>query len=118
MFNNINKYVAKIVCVIMLLLVQFDVCAPLIDATPAIADVMEQTVPTSDNEEEQPGGEETYYFHSSRTQLPNIRSLACTIDTLINFFAVPQVLVQNYAPVSESLGKVMQHHIVFCVYRI
>ena len=30
MFNGIKKYVVRIVCVIMLLLVQFDVCAPLI----------------------------------------------------------------------------------------
>ncbi len=36
MFNGIKKYVVRIVCVIMLLLVQFDVCAPLIDANLAM----------------------------------------------------------------------------------
>ena len=38
MFNGIKKYVVRIVCVIMLLLVQFDVCAPLIDANLAMVE--------------------------------------------------------------------------------
>ena len=42
MFNGIKKYVVRIVCVIMLLLVQFDVCAPLIDANLAMVETMEQ----------------------------------------------------------------------------
>ena len=33
MFNGIKKYVVRIVCVIMLLLVQFDVCAPPVSYT-------------------------------------------------------------------------------------
>ena len=117
MFSRINKYVVRIVCVIMLLLVQFDVCASLIDANLAITDATEQAVPISDNNEEA-GSEETYYFQSSRAQLPNVRFGACSIDTLANLFAIPQVLVQNYPPASENFGKVVQHHIVFCVYRI
>ena len=40
MFNGIKKYVVRIVCVIMLLLVQFDVCAPLIDANLAMVETM------------------------------------------------------------------------------
>lgn len=47
MFNGIKKYVVRIVCVIMLLLVQFDVCAPLIDANLAMVETMEQpTLPS------------------------------------------------------------------------
>ena len=62
MFNGIKKYVVRIVCVIMLLLVQFDVCAPLIDANLAMVETMEQpTLPSDNNEENR--GEETYYFH-------------------------------------------------------
>lgn len=72
MFNGIKKYVVRIVCVIMLLLVQFDVCAPLIDANLAMVETMEQpTLPSDNNEENR--GEETYYFQSGRAQLPNSR---------------------------------------------
>ena len=78
MFNGIKKYVVRIVCVIMLLLVQFDVCAPLIDANLAMVETMEQPTLPSDNNEES-GGEETYYFMSGRAQLPNSRFLPCTI---------------------------------------
>lgn len=74
MFNGIKKYVVRIVCVIMLLLVQFDVCAPLIDANLAMVETMEQpTLPSDNNEENR--GEETYYFQSGRAQLPNSRFL-------------------------------------------
>lgn len=90
MFNGIKKYVVRIVCVIMLLLVQFDVCAPLIDANLAMVETMEQPTLPSDNNEES-GGEETYYFMSGRAQLPNSRFLPCTIDMIINLFAIPQV---------------------------
>ncbi len=55
---------------------------------------------------------------SGRAQLPNSRFLPCTIDMIINLFAIPQVPVQSYTPVSENLGKVVHHHIIFCVYRI
>ena len=48
MFNGIKKYVVRIVCVIMLLLVQFDVCAPLIDANLAMVETMEQPTLPSD----------------------------------------------------------------------
>lgn len=117
MFNGIKKYVVRIVCVIMLLLVQFDVCAPLIDANLAMVETMEQpTLPSGNNEESR--GEETYYFQSGRAQLPNSRFLPCTIDMLVNLFAIPQVPVQSYTPVSENPGKVVHHHIIFCVYRI
>lgn len=85
MFNGIKKYVVRIVCVIMLLLVQFDVCAPLIDANLAMVETMEQPTLPSDNNEES-GGEETYYFMSGRAQLPNSRFLPCTIDMIINLF--------------------------------
>ena len=108
MFNGIKKYVVRIVCVIMLLLVQFDVCAPLIDANLAMVETMEQPTLPSDNNEESRG----------RAQLPNSRFLPCTIDMLVNLFAIPQVPVQSYTPVSENPGKVVHHHIIFCVYRI
>ena len=55
MFNGIKKYVVRIVCVIMLLLVQFDVCAPLIDANLAMVETMEQPTLPSDNNEESGG---------------------------------------------------------------
>ena len=85
MFNGIKKYVVRIVCVIMLLLVQFDVCAPLIDANLAMVETMEQpTLPSDNNEESR--GEETYYFQSGRAQLPNSRFLPCTIDMLFPKF--------------------------------
>lgn len=73
----------------MLLLVQFDVCAPLIDANLAMVETMEQpTLPSDNNEESR--GEETYYFQSGRAQLPNSRFLPCTIDMLVNLFAIPK----------------------------
>ena len=74
MFNGIKKYVVRIVCVIMLLLVQFDVCAPLIDANLAMVETMEQPTLPSDNNEES-GGEETYYFMSGRAQLQSFFTL-------------------------------------------
>ena len=83
----------------------------------AMVETMEQpTLPSDNNEESR--GEETYYFQSGRAQLPNSRFLPCTIDMLVNLFAIPQVPVQSYTPVSENLGKVVHHHIIFCVYRI
>ena len=85
MFNGIKKYVVRIVCVIMLLLVQFDVCAPLIDANLAMVETMEQpTLPSDNNEESR--GEETYYFQSGRAQLPNSRFLPCTCWSIFLLF--------------------------------
>ena len=85
MFNGIKKYVVRIVCVIMLLLVQFDVCAPLIDANLAMVETMEQpTLPSDNNEESR--GEETYYFQSGRAQLPNSRFLPWSIFLLFPKF--------------------------------
>ena len=101
----------------MLLLVQFDVCAPLIDANLAMVETMEQPTLPSDNNEES-GGEETYYFMSGRAQLPNSRFLPGNIYMIIKIFSITQVPVQSYTPVSEKLGKVVHHHIIFCVYRI
>lgn len=73
----------------MLLLVQFDVCAPLIDANLAMVETMEQpTLPSDNNEENR--GEETYYFQSGRAQLPNSRFLPCTIDMLVNLLLFPK----------------------------
>lgn len=116
MLNSINKYVAKTVCVIMLLLIQFDVCAPLIDTTSFPANTTEKTLPADDGEETP--ADDTYYFHSSRAQVPNIRLLACTLDALANLFPIPQVLVQTDNRTNENIGKIVQPHIVFCVYRI
>lgn len=100
----------------MLLLVQFDVCAPLIDANLAMVETMEQpTLPSDNNEENR--GEETYYFQSGRAQLPNSRFYPA-LSTCWSIFAIPQVPVQSYTPVSENPGKVVHHHIIFCVYRI
>ena len=89
MFNGIKKYVVRIVCVIMLLLVQFDVCAPLIDANLAMVETMEQPTLPSDNNEES-GGEETYYFMSGRAQLPNSRFLPCTSTCWSIFLLFPK----------------------------
>ena len=101
----------------MLLLVQFDVCAPLIDANLAMVETMEQpTLPSDNNEESR--GEETYYFQSGRAQLPNSRFLPCTIDMLVNLLLFPKFRYKVTHPVSENPGKVVHHHIIFCVYRI
>lgn len=117
MCKGIDKYIIKTVCVIMLLLVQFDICAPLLDTIPFFNETtVEYASPTGD-EEEMPG-DETYYFNSNRTQVPNIRLLAHTLDTLVNLFPIPQVLVQTYPTLNEHMGNTVQPHIVFCVYRI
>ena len=118
MFNGIKKYVVRIVCVIMLLLVQFDVCAPLIDANLAMVETMEQpTLPSDNNEESR--GEETYYFQSGRAQLPKQSFFYPALSTCWSIFLLfPKVPVQSYTPVSENPGKVVHHHIIFCVYRI
>ena len=114
MFNGIKKYVVRIVCVIMLLLVQFDVCAPLIDANLAMVETMEQpTLPSDNNEESR--GEETYYFQSGRAQLPNSRFLPCTIDMLVNLFAIPQFRYKVTHLSVKIRGKCTSSHYLLCV---
>lgn len=101
----------------MLLLVQFDVCAPLIDANLAMVETMEQpTLPSDNNEESR--GEETYYFQSGRAQLPNSRFLPCTIDMLVNLLLFPKFRYKVTHLSVKNPGKVVHHHIIFCVYRI
>ena len=118
--KRIRKNVIAMIVVIGVLVVPclyawFNIAASWVNL--AMVETMEQPTLPSDNNEES-GGEETYYFMSGRAQLPNSRFLPCTIDMIINLFAIPQVPVQSYTPVSENLGKVVHHHIIFCVYRI
>ena len=77
MFNGIKKYVVRIVCVIMLLLVQFDVCAPLIDANLAMVETMEQPTLPSDNYKPQ-----NKMFHFCKTFCSKI-TLVNTIQNVI-----------------------------------
>ncbi len=117
MFNGIKKYVVRIVCVIMLLLVQFDVCAPLIDANLAMVETMEQpTLPSDNNEESR--GEETYYFQSGRAQLPNSRFYPALSTCWSIFLLFPKFRYKVTHLSVKIRGKWYIITLSFCVYRI
>ncbi len=118
MFNGIKKYVVRIVCVIMLLLVQFDVCAPLIDANLAMVETMEQPTLPSDNNEEKAEEKKLIIFQSGTCTTAKQSFLPCTIDMLVNLFCYSPKFRYKVTPVSENPGESgTSSHYLF-VYRI
>ena len=100
----------------MLLLLQWDICAPLIEASQAIAG-QEQALPMADSEEETED-DETYYFRSGRPQLPSVRLLTCVLEALAQLTVSSDEPVHTYAHAADVPRHVLRPHILFCIYRI
>ena len=113
MFNGIKKYVAKCSCVIMLLLVQFDVCAPLIDANLAMVETMEQPTLPSDNNEENRG--ENLLFPVGTCTTANSR-FYLHYHVLVNLFAIPKFRYKvTHLSVKSFQESGTSSHYLLCV---
>ena len=116
MNSRFHTYVVRTVGVIMLLLLQWDICAPLIEASQAIAG-QEQALPMADSEEETED-DETYYFRSGCPQLPSVRLLTCVLEALAQLTVPSDEPVHTYAHAADVPRHVLRPHILFCIYRI
>lgn len=116
MYSRFHTYVVRTVGVIMLLLLQWDICAPLIEANQKVAG-QEQTFPLSDSEEETQD-DETYYFRSGRPQLPSVRLLTCVLEALGQVTVYSDEQEHTYTHAADVPHCVLRPHILFCIYRI
>ncbi|MGN0057444.1 MAG: hypothetical protein ACI363_04285 [Phocaeicola plebeius] len=116
MHSRFHTYVVRAVGVIMLLLLQWDICAPLIEASQTIAG-QEQALPLAENDEEAED-DETYYFRSGRPQLPSVRLLTCVLEVLSQVTVPSGEQTHTYVQTADVTRHVLRPHILFCIYRI
>lgn len=114
MFLNFSRKTVQLICVIMLLLIQFDVFTPIMDAISYQLEVVENTM--SENAESQTA-DEVYYRTGKNTQVKG-KCLQINLLSILKYLFVPALTVQDTPPVPPCLGKAIQHHIIYCVYRI
>ena len=114
MFLKISRHTVQLICVIMLLLIQFDICTPLMDT---ISHQMEQIENTMTEGAENEASEEVYY-RAEKNQQIKAKGLIIDICTFFNSIFLPTISIQGESPVPKTLGRKLQQHIIYCVYRI
>lgn len=111
MFFRISRHIIQLLCVIMILLIQFDVCTPLLDV---ISNQIEMVDNSSSDEE---ASEEVYYRTGKSYQI-KAKYLIMDILAFTKSISIPSVPNQGNEPVPKLFGTTVQQHIVYCVYRI
>lgn len=111
MLFRISRHIIQLLCVIMILLIQFDVCTPLMDA---ITNQIEMVENASSEEE---ASEEVYYRAGKNYQI-KAKCLIMDVLAFIKSTSIPSVPTQGNEPVPKLFGTTVQQHIVYCVYRI
>lgn len=111
MFLNYSRHTIQLICVIMLLLIQFDVCTPLMDAISCQVEMVENTF----GEEE---ASDEVYYRTGKSQHSTAKCLIVDVLTIARSIIIPTVSIQGNDPVPKVPGKAVQQHIVYCVYRI
>ena len=114
MFLKISRHTVQLICVIMLLLIQFDICTPLMDT---ISHQMEQIENTMTEGAENEASEEVYY-RAGKNQQIKAKDLILDLCTFFNSIFLPTISIQGESPVPKTLGRKLQQHIIYCVYRI
>lgn len=111
MFLNFTRHTVQLICVIMLLLIQFDVCTPLMDAISCQMEMVENTQGEEDASEE-------VYYRTGKGQQLKAKCMMMDVLALVKSTFVPSVSIQGNDPVPKVLGRTIQPHIFYCVYRI
>ena len=114
MFMKFSKHTSRLICVIMLLLIHFDVCTPLMDTISHQMELIENTMTESVENE---ASEEVYYRKGNSQQI-KAKGLIIDICTFFNSIFLPTISIQGESPVPKTLGRKLQQHIIYCVYRI
>lgn len=111
MFLNFSRHIIRLTCVIMLLLIQFDVCVLLMDAISSQVATVENTMGEEETSEE-------VYYRIVKRQHSGAKCLISDVLSLDKSIVAPDISIQGNNPVPGIPGKTVQHHIVNCVYRI
>lgn len=111
MLLQFSKHTIQLICVIMLLLIQFDVCTPLMDAISYQMELVENTMA------EEEASEEVYYRTCNNHQT-KAKYLTMDVLSIERSISIPSISLRGNDPVPKILGKAIQQHIVYCVYRI
>ena len=114
MFLKISRHTVQLICVIMLLLIQFDICTPLMDTISHQMELIENTM-TEGAENE---ASEEVYYRAGKNQQIKAKDLILDLCTFFNSIFLPSISIQGESPVPKTLGKKLQQHIIYCVYRI
>ena len=114
MFMQFSKHTSRLICVIMLLLIQFDVCTPLMDTISHQMELIENTM-TEGAENE---ASEEVYYRAGKNQQIKAKGLILDLYTIFNSIFLPSISIQGESPVPKTLGRKLQQHIIYCVYRI
>lgn len=114
MFLKISRHTVQLICVIMLLLIQFDICTPLMDTISHQMELIENTM-TEGAENE---ASEEVYYRTGKSQQVKAKGLIIDICTFFNSIFLPTISIQGESPVPKTLGRKLQQHIIYCVYRI
>ena len=114
MFMQFSKHTSRLICVIMLLLIQFDVCTPLMDTISHQMELIENTMAEGAENE----ASEEVYYRAGKNQQIKTKGLILDLYTIFNSIFLPSISIQGESPVPKTLGKKLQQHIIYCVYRI
>lgn len=112
MLLQFSRHTIQLICVIMLLLIQFDVCTPLMDAISYQMELVENSMA-----EEEEASEEVYYRTCNNHQT-KAKYLIMDVLSIARSISIPSRSLRGNDPVPKILGKAIQQHIVYCVYRI
>ena len=114
MFLKISRHTVQLICVIMLLLIQFDICTPLMDTISHQMELIENTM-TEGAENE---ASEEVYYRAGKNQQIKAKDLILDLCTFFNSIFLPTISIQGESPVPKTLGRKLQQHIIYCVYSI
>lgn len=111
MFFHLSKHTIQLICVIMLLLVQFDVCTPLMDAISYQMEMVENPMAEEEASDE-------VYYRTGKTQQIKSNCLVMDLLSIIKDTSILTTFIGGNDPIPKMPGKAIQQHIVYCVYRI
>lgn len=114
MLFKISQNIIRLLCVIMLLLIQYDVCTPLVDVLSEQWEIVENS--TAENTENEASDE--VYYRWGKSNLQKHKCLEVALLAVVEHLLVPNPVLSHDSPVPKMQGKAIQPHIIHCVYRI
>lgn len=115
MFLNIPKYSIQWLCVILLLLIQVDVCMPSMDILTYQVEMFENANPDESGEQET--NDKLFYRLGRQCLKRVVYWMEEELCITHNVFVIP-TSISNDDPVPKIIGAVVHQHIFNCVYRI
>lgn len=111
--HTFGSYLLRLVCIIMLLLVQFDVVGCVISNYNGIVIELIEHSEDDEDESEHPHVSETYYRYGTR--------IACSAPQILEVL-IPDIVVSNLYIIPCIPAKIKYHslqaHAVYCVFLI